>query len=84
MQRHWGVYDTTRVNGVRASDYARVDCWLARTFLLRDKPLTVFLGLQNATNRDNFQSITWNRRQNAPVVQNQLGLFPLIGIDWRF
>jgi hypothetical protein len=79
-----GVYDTARTNGVRASNYARFDFRVDRTFTIKDNPLTVFFGLQNATNRDNFQSVTWNRRQNVPTVQYQLGLFPLIGMDWRF
>ena len=78
------VLDTSRATGVRAGDYARFDFRLDRTFTVRDKPLLVFIGLQNAFDRRNFQAVSWNRRDNGPVVQRQLGLFPLIGMDWRF
>ena len=78
------VWDTARANGVRAPDYARVDFRVDRTFTVRDKPLLVFAGLQNATNRKNFQSIAWNPYERRQQVEHQLGLFPLIGLDWRF
>lgn len=78
------VLDTTRVNALRAPDYFRFDFRVDRTFIVRDKPLLVFFGLQNATNRKNFQGIDWNPYDRRIQTRNQLGLFPLIGLDWRF
>ncbi|HBY59804.1 MAG TPA: hypothetical protein DEH78_08260, partial [Solibacterales bacterium] len=65
-------------------DYFRLDIRLDRTFTVRDKPLLVFIGVQNVTNRKNAGGVSWNRRANALEVNDQLGLFPLIGMDWRF
>ena len=83
LQRR-GVFDLTKVAALRASDYFRMDFRIDRTFTFRDKPLIVFGGLQNLTNRKNFSSYLWNRAVNRPEINQQLGLFPLIGMDWRF
>jgi len=79
-----GIFDLSRVNGVRAPDYFRLDFRLDRTFTVRDKPLLVWLGVQNVTNRKNFAEASWNREANRLRIGDQLGLFPLVGMDWRF
>jgi hypothetical protein len=78
------VLDTALANAVRAPDYFRFDFRVDRTFHVRDKPLLVFAGLQNVTDRQNFQGIRWNFYTRQPQVDHQLGLFPLIGLEWRF
>ena len=79
-----GVYDLTRVNAERAPDYGRVDIRVDRTFTVGGQPLNVFVGVQNVTNRRNFASYTWNRRTNTQQFGEQQGLFPILGLDWRF
>lgn len=78
------VFDLERVNAERLPDYIRTDFRIDRTFTINDKPLLVFLGVQNIFNRRNLAGFTWNRRINAPQENEQLGLFPLIGAEWRF
>ncbi len=82
--QHRPIYDLSHVNGERASDYFRLDLRVDRTFTVRDKPLIVFFGVQNITNRMNFAQISWNRITNTADVSDQMGLFPLFGLDWRF
>lgn len=48
-----------------------------------DRPLNLFLGVQNVTNRRNFAS-SWNRRTNTQQFGKQQGIFPIVGLDWRF
>jgi hypothetical protein len=79
-----GVYDLTRVNGERAPDYGRVDIRADRTFSVSGQPLNLFLGVQNVTNRRNFASYSWNRRSNTQQFGEQQGIFPILGLDWRF
>ena len=79
-----GILDLPRVNAERAKDYFRLDLRIDRTFYVNDKPLIVFLGLQNATGRTNFGGLNWDRRANVPRFEEALGVFPLIGLDWRF
>ncbi len=78
------IFDLNRVNAERAADYFRLDVRVDRTFTVRDKPLIVFFGLQNVTNRRNFAQLQWDRVANQQDIGEQLGLFPLIGLDWRF
>lgn len=77
------VYDLARVNAERTADYLRVDARVERTFTVNGKPFAVFFGAQNLTNRENIAGYSWDRRNNLPKVSTQLGLFPILGIDWR-
>jgi len=79
-----GVYDLTRVNAERAPDYGRVDIRVDRTFTVSGQPLNLFFGVQNVTNRRNFASYSWNRRTNTEQFGEQQGIFPILGLDWRF
>jgi TonB dependent receptor-like, beta-barrel/Carboxypeptidase regulatory-like domain/TonB-dependent Receptor Plug Domain len=79
-----GVYDLTRVNAERAPDYGRVDLRVDRTFAVGGQPLNLFFGVQNVTNRRNFASYNWNRRINTQQFGEQQGIFPILGLDWRF
>lgn len=44
----------------------------------------VFVGIQNVTGRRNVNGFEWNRRSNAADALEQLGVFPLVGLEWRF
>ena len=48
------------------------------------QPLNVFFGVQNVTNRRNFGTYSWNRRANTRQFGEQQGIFPILGLDWRF
>ena len=77
-----GVYDLTRVNGLRAGAYFRLDVRVDRTFLIGGRRVTFFAGAQNVTNRQNFATLGWNRTRNEAEINRQNGVFPLIGFDW--
>ena len=74
-----GIFDLQRVNSERAPDYYRLDVRFDRTFTIRDKPLLLYLGFQNVTNRENFNGINWSRRLNELTFQEGTGIFPLFG-----
>jgi outer membrane cobalamin receptor len=79
-----GVYELARINGDRAPDYVRLDVRVDRTFRINDQPVTVFAGVQNVTNRRNIAGYSWDRRANTQSTQEQLGIFPILGLDWQF
>jgi hypothetical protein len=79
-----GVYDLLRVNADRAPDYARLDIRVDRALTVRGQPLNIFFGVQNVTNRRNFAGYSWNRRTNSQQFGEQQGLFPILGLDYRF
>lgn len=72
------------VNAVREPAYVRVDARIDRNATIGGKPVIVFLGIQNVTGRRNVGGYTWNRRTNAADVSEQLGVFPLLGLEWRY
>jgi outer membrane receptor protein involved in Fe transport len=79
-----GVFDTNRVAAERLPDYFRTDLRIDRIFMVRDKPLILFAGIQNITNRKNIAGFSWNRSTNRQEFADQLGVFPILGLDWRF
>ena len=78
------VYDLARVNAARLPDYFRLDLRVDRRFTVNGQAVSVFGGVQNLTNRRNVAGYTWDRRNNMMRVNEQLGLFPILGLDWRF
>ena len=79
-----GIFDLGQVNGVRLPAYGRMDARVDRVFSFHGNPLRVFFGAQNIINRQNIAGFIWNRGSNEIQVNKQIGVFPLIGIDWRF
>jgi hypothetical protein len=84
FQQRRGVYDLARVNAVRAPTYFRADVRADRHIAFTRSDLLLFFGVQNLTNRRNFGGTTWNRQTNAEERNEQLGIFPLVGLEWRF
>ena len=78
------VYDLTRVNAERTPDYFRLDFRVERTFRRDERQVSMFAGAQNVTNRKNFAGYSWDRRNNALDTLEQLGVFPILGIEWPF
>lgn len=79
-----GIYDLSQVNATRAPAYARLDVRVERRFIVGGRPLVIFGGVQNVTNRENIAQYAWNRRDNVQRTQTQIGIFPIIGLDWQF
>jgi hypothetical protein len=78
-----GIFDLSRINAGRAPAYFRLDVRVQRTFAWT-RPFVLFAGVQNLTNRRNLSAYTWNRRANVVRFQEQQGLFPLLGFEWKF
>jgi hypothetical protein len=79
-----GIYDLSRISGLRSPAYFRPDLRFDRTFTVRNKPLLFWAGIQNVMNRRNVSGVRWNQNTNRSENYRQEGLFPLIGIDWKF
>jgi hypothetical protein len=78
------VYDLALVNARRVPDYFRLDLRIDRRFRVGSDEVSVFGGVQNLTNRRNLAAYSWDRRQNTIGVNEQLGIFPIVGLDWAF
>ena len=55
-----------------------------RTFTVLGDTVIVFAGVQNLTNRRNWVGYSWDRRANGVRFDEQLGLLPVLELDWRF
>ena len=77
-----GIFDLGRVNTLRYRPFFSLDLRVDRVFLVRDKPLVVYLGVQNVTGRRNATGVLWNRLMNEPSVGEGIGRFPLVGLEW--
>ncbi|MDW8130404.1 MAG: TonB-dependent receptor [Bryobacterales bacterium] len=78
------VFDLTRVNAARLPAYSRVDIRVDRILRIDERPLLVYLAVQNLFDRKNVAGYSWNRAFNRPELNEQLGFFPILGLDWRF
>ncbi len=78
------ISDLSRVNAERAPGYFRLDLRADRTWRIGGRDVLLFAGVQNATNRRNFSGYRWNRRTGQTTFDDQLGIFPLVGLDWKF
>ena len=78
------IYDTAHVNAERAPSYLRIDLRVDRSLQVGGNAVRVFAGAQNVTNRRNFAGYTWDRRGNVLKRLDQLGVFPVLGLEWQF
>jgi len=78
------VYDLTAVNALRIPAYFRLDLRIERHLVVAGNDVSVFAGVQNVTNRQNVAGYSWDRRNNTSDVSLQLGIFPILGVDWKF
>jgi len=97
-QQMRGIYDLTRINGMRGPAYNRVDSDFNRSFALRKSRLTVYGGVENALNRANFLGYSWlenclpterscaeNVVPGVPETElTQMPIFPSAGVRWDF
>jgi hypothetical protein len=78
------IYQLDRVNALRAPAYFRVDLRIDRRWTVNGLPVSLFAGMQNLTNRKNVSGYGWDRRGASVRTLEQLGLFPIAGLDWQF
>ena len=90
------IYDLSQLNALRGPFYSRLDFSVSRTFFFKDRPLTVYGGLENATNRQNFLGYAWLQRAdiyyscnggNLPSCvqeETQMSRFPNFGARYSF
>jgi hypothetical protein len=97
-QQMRGIYDLTRVNGMRGPGYNRLDADFNRGFTLGKGKLTVYGGVENALNRANFLGYSWldnclpteqgcaeDVTPGVPETElTQMPIFPSAGVRWDF
>ena len=78
------VYDRSRVNDARGPAYFRADLRVDRRWSVDNRPVSIYAGVQNVTNRRNVSGYSWDRRAGGVRTLSQIGIFPIVGLDWQF
>lgn len=89
------IYDLSQVNARRGPYYSRLDFLMKRNLVLNGKILTLYGGLQNALDRQNFLTYAWRPRvdyngsctrspEACISTESQMGIFPNFGARFRF
>ena len=79
-----GVIDASRINAARHPAYHSLNLRVDHRTVLRGSSITTFLSVWNVYNRENVSQFYWNEVEARPDTINQWGLFPVIGMEWRF
>lgn len=90
LAQNRAVYDTARMNALRAPDYARLDVQIDKDILLHGVHMELYLGVNNILNRSNFLGEVWLPRAKlvstlSPVYElDQMPIFPNFGLRYLF
>lgn len=92
LAQNRAVYDTTKMNALRAPYYARLDIQMNKDFLLHGAHMELYLGVNNALDRSNFLGYVWLARAKLaasspidPVYElDQIPIFPNFGLRYIF
>lgn len=77
------VRDKSKFMAERYPDYHTLNVRVDRRFLFDRSNLVIYLSVLNAYNRDNVADYHWNRVKKEPQAQLQLGLIPILGVEWE-
>ena len=77
------VRDQGKFMAERYPDYHTLNVRVDRRFLFERSNLVIYLSVLNAYNRENVADYYWNRVKKQPEAQLQLGLIPVLGVEWE-
>lgn len=95
MMQNRPIYDLAQINARRGPAYARLDFETDRSFVVGHNQLVAYVGLDNATNHQNFLGYYWLPRidayqgcsgnpENCVTELDSLPLYPDGGIRFKF
>jgi hypothetical protein len=83
-QQNRYIYDLSRIDGVRAKDYQRVDLRADRHTRLFGTDLTWYFEAQNLFDRRNVFQYVWNTKTHSLTAVDQIHFFPVGGFTLKF
>lgn len=78
------ILDKERFNKARYPDYKSINLRVDRRFYFSRSSLIIYLDIWNITNRKNVYSYFWNREIKDIGTIYQLGIIPVLGIEFEF
>ncbi len=71
-------------NSIRIPAFAQLDVRLAKTFKVAMTKAEVYLDVQNVTNRDNAEELTYSQNYAERNVIQGLPILPIVGLRWEY
>jgi len=78
------VFDSSLFNRARYPDYYTFNLRVERRFYLKGGRLSVYLDLWNLFDVENVHHYYWNMGSRVKEESQQLGILPILGIDYKF
>ena len=78
------VFDVSQLNANRAPNYFRMDLRFDNRLPIKGTWLTMYVELQNVTNRLNKTTLDWNPKTGRAQWREQTSFLPVGGINWKF
>ncbi len=79
-----GVFDNSRINAERYSDYHSLNIRADRRFNFSKTNLIAYFSIWNAYNRKNIAQYYWNEFENKEDVSYQWNMLPIFGLEYEF
>jgi TonB family protein len=71
-------------NSIRIPEFMQLDVRLAKTFKVASTKAEVYLDVQNVTNRDNAEELTYSQNYAERNVIQGLPILPIVGLRWEY
>ena len=94
LQQDRPIYDLHKVNAMRGPAYSRLDFQVDRNFAIKGGIFTLYAGLLNAFNSDNFLGYAWMPHCDLPgscgfsngpyTALYEMPIFPNLGVRYNF
>ena len=94
LQQDRPIYDLGKVNALRGPAYSRLDFQVDRNFTIKGGVFTLYAGLLNAFNNDNFLGYAWMPHCDVPgtcgfsngpyTALYEMPIFPNLGVRYNF
>lgn len=79
-----GIYDQSKINGVRLPDYHSLNLRIDKRFNLSSSSLVIYFSIWNAYGRKNLYAYSWNEMKNEPQEEKQWTTIPIFGVELEF
>jgi hypothetical protein len=79
-----GIYDGSRINGLRMPDYHSLSVRFDRRFHFRSSSLITYLSIWNVYGRRNVAGYYWNEVESRVQAVEQFGTLPILGLEFEF
>lgn len=79
----YGILELSRYNAEHLPAYHTLNIRVDRRFHFSSSSLILYISVLNAYNRKNLYGYSWNNASNSIKEHEQLGIIPVLGVEWE-